>query len=70
MMILTVVHEPEPALAAARTRAAVPTMGVAADVCSLGEGVVPGSGWLKGRFLAARRRAEHLRAGAARAKTI
>jgi uncharacterized membrane protein required for colicin V production len=69
MFVLTVIHEREPAQMAARARAAVPVMGVAAEVCSLGEGVVPGSGWLKDRFLAARRRAVHLREGA-RAKTI
>ncbi|TMQ70905.1 MAG: hypothetical protein E6K81_11480 [Candidatus Eisenbacteria bacterium] len=57
-----------PALAAARARTTVPVMGVAAEVCSMGEGVVPGSGWLKDRFLAARRRAERLREGGSRAK--
>ena len=65
---LTGLRERDPALAAARARTTVPVMGVAAEVCSMGEGVVPGSGWLKDRFLAARRRAERLREGGSRAK--
>jgi len=68
MVALTGLRERDPALAAARARTTVPVMGVAAEVCSMGEGVVPGSGWLKDRFLAARRRAERLREGGSRAK--
>ena len=68
MLMLTGLHERGPAMDAARARAAEPVMGVAAHVCSWGEGLVPGSGWLKERFLAARRRAAHLREGGSRAK--
>jgi uncharacterized membrane protein required for colicin V production len=56
-------HPSEPASAVAHARVGAPAMGIGADVCSFGEKYVPGSGWLKRRFIAAKRRADHLRMG-------
>lgn len=56
-------------LAAARARVGAPTMGAAAGLCSFGEAYLPGSGWLKRRFLAAERRALHTRGHGSRVTT-
>ena len=55
--------------AAARARIPTPVMATAAKICASGEAYLPGGGWLKKRFLAAKRRAEHMRDGGARSKT-
>ena len=49
-------------MVAARARVGAPTMSVAAAVCAFGEPFLPGSGWLKEQFIAARRRAVRMRA--------
>jgi hypothetical protein len=50
-----------PRNAAAHSRVTKPTMSAAAGVCALGERYVPGSQWLRQRFLAAKRRAIRIR---------
>ena len=70
LVALTIQRPSGPATAVAQSRTVEAEMRVAADACSLGVGVVPGSGWLKQRFLAAKRRAAHLREGGARAKSV
>lgn len=66
---LTLRQPTEPAVAVAHARIAVPAMREGAEVCSFGETFVPGSGWLKQRFLAAKHRADRIRGAGARLKT-
>ncbi|MEK7824000.1 MAG: CvpA family protein [Candidatus Eisenbacteria bacterium] len=66
---LTIQHPSAPGVAVAHARVAAPAMGVAAEVCSFGEAYLPGSGWLKQRFLAAKRRAVRIRESGSRSKT-
>jgi uncharacterized membrane protein required for colicin V production len=66
---LTIRQPSAPGVAAARARVTAPAMGVAAEMCSLGEAYLPGSGWLKERFLAAKRRAVRIRESRSRSKT-
>lgn len=65
---LTLHHPVEPAEAVARARVGPPAMGMGAEVCGLGESRLPGSAWLKQRFLAAKRRADRIRGVGARPK--
>jgi uncharacterized membrane protein required for colicin V production len=66
---LTVQRPTEPAVAVAHARVGSPAMDVGAEVCSFGGSYLPGSGWLKQRFLAAKQRADRIRGGGARSKT-
>jgi hypothetical protein len=66
---LTIRYPSAPGRAAARARVSAPAMEVAAGVCSIGEAYLPGSGWLKQRFLAAKRRAVHIRESGSRSRT-
>jgi uncharacterized membrane protein required for colicin V production len=66
---LTIQQPSAPGIAAAHARVAAPAMGVAAEMCSLCEAHLPGSGWLKQRFLAAKRRAVRIRESGSRSKT-
>jgi len=54
-------------VAAARARVGAPAMAAAAGLCSFGEAYIPGSGWLKRRFLAAERRVMRVRERGSRA---
>lgn len=69
LVALTIPRPTEPAVAVARARVGAPAMVAAADVCSFSETFFPGTGWLKQRFLAAKRRADRIRGAGARAKT-
>jgi hypothetical protein len=66
---LTLRYPSAPALAAARARVSEPAMAAGARVCSFGEAYFPGGGWLKQRFLAAKRRAVRIRESGSRSKT-
>jgi uncharacterized membrane protein required for colicin V production len=57
-----------PANAAARARVSEPAMATGIRVCTLGEAYLPGSGWLKQRFLAAKRHAARIRTGGSGSK--
>jgi hypothetical protein len=65
---LTLRYPAEPAEAVAHARVGSRAMGVGAEVCSLGGTYLPGGGWLKQRFLAAKRRADRIRGAGARPK--
>jgi hypothetical protein len=63
MLAALMVERPRrPGEEVARMRFAPITMNTAAKACALGEHYLPGTGWLKDRFLAARQRAGRLRA--------
>jgi uncharacterized membrane protein required for colicin V production len=66
---LTIQNPSAPGVVAARARVSAPAMGVCAGVCALGEAYLPGSGWLKQRFLAAKRRAVRIRESESRSRT-
>ena len=66
---LTFDYPSAPLLATARARTTEPILSGAVRICSLGEGYLPGGGWLKRRFLAAKRRAVHLREIGSRSRT-
>jgi hypothetical protein len=63
-------HPGRPGEEVARMRFGPVAMSTAADACALGEHVVPGSSWLRERFLAARQRAGRLRAHGTTARHI
>lgn len=65
---LTIQHPSAPGVAVARARVGATAMGVSAEVCSFGEGYLPGIGWLKQRFLVAKRRAVRMRERGSRSK--